>query len=375
MSYAQITGWGMYVPTKVVTNENLIETGLQSSDDWIVTRTGIKERRMRAQGEATSDMAVRAAQQALQMANTHPGEIDLIVVATSTPDHLLPATASLVQERLGASRAGATDLNAVCSGFVYALIMAAGQIEAGRCKRVLLIGADSLSPYIDWEDRNTCVLFGDGAGALLLQASEEAGVLAGSLGSDGSGASLLIVPAGGSRLPVDANTLVNGDYHIKMNGPQVFRFATQTLGKAAEKVIHDSGLTTADIDLLIPHQANLRIIETTAKRLKLPMEKVFVNVDKYGNTSAASIPIAFCEAIEEGRVMPGDYVVLTSFGAGLTWAAAVVRWGMPLPVHISPWSRLRQQLRGRSVSLRSWLRRQGRKVRASTERALPGGES
>ncbi|MBI2912400.1 MAG: ketoacyl-ACP synthase III [Chloroflexi bacterium] len=362
MAYAQIVGWGMYVPSRVVTNDNLVEMGLDTSAEWIVTRTGIKQRRRAAQGEATSDMALRAAQQALQVANVHPGEVDLIIVATSTPDHILPATASLVQDRLGASGAGALDLNAVCSGFVYALIIAAGQIESGRCKRALLIGADALSPYIDWRDRNTCVLFGDGAGALVLQASEQAGVLAGCLGSDGSGAGLLIVPAGGSRLPANSHTLGNGDHHVKMNGPQVFRFATQMLGKAAERALQASGLTTADIDLLIPHQANLRIIEATANRLKLPMEKVFVNVGKYGNTSAASIPIALCEAIEEDRVKPGDHVVLTSFGAGLTWAAAVVRWGRPLPVRISRWGALRQRLQGLLASLRSLLRRLGRSM-------------
>ncbi|HEU4759473.1 MAG TPA: beta-ketoacyl-ACP synthase III [Dehalococcoidia bacterium] len=328
MPYAQVAGWGKYVPTRVVTNDSLVQGGLDTTDEWITSRTGIKQRRLIAQGEATSDMALKAGQQALAVAGVSPGEIDLIIVATCTPDHLLPATASLVQERIGAFRAGAMDINAVCSGFVYGLVVAAGQIEAGRARRVLVIGADTLSPYVDWQDRNTCVLFGDGAGAVLLAASTEPGILAGSLGSDGSGADLLMLPAGGSRQPPNSHALVNGDHHIKMNGPQVFRFATQMLAKSGERVVAASGLRMRDIDLLVPHQANLRIIETTAKKLRVPMEKVFVNVDRYGNTSAASIPIAFCEAIEEGRVKAGDHVLLASFGAGLTWAATVVRWGL-----------------------------------------------
>lgn len=363
MPYAQIAGWGMYVPSRVVTNEDLAQSGLDTSDEWIGSRTGIKERRVVAQGEATSDLAVKAAQQALQVARVHPQEVDLIIVATSTPDHILPATASLVQERLGALRAGALDINAACSGFVYGLVLGAGQIEAGRARSVLVIGADALSLRVDWRDRTTCVLFGDGAGAVLLQASDEPGILASSLGSDGSGADLLIIPAGGSRYPGDAEASRNGDCYIKMNGPQIFRWATQMLGRAAEKVVEASELTPAEIDLLIPHQANLRIIEAAARRLKLPLEKVFINVDKYGNTSAASIPIALCEAIEAGRLQAGDHVVLTSFGAGLTWAAAVVRWAMPLPVEVSRWTRLHLRLRARMARLRYSLRRQGRRIR------------
>ena len=370
MPYAQIAGWGMYVPSKVVTNENLIERGLDSSDEWITTRTGIRQRSLVAQGEATSDLAVKAAQQALQVAYVHPRDIDLVIVATSTPDHLMPATASLVQDRLGAFNAGALDLNAACSGFVYGIIVGSGQIEAGRSKRVLVIGADALSIHLDWQDRSTCVLFGDGAGALLLQASEEASILASSLGSDGSGAGLLIIPAGGSRLPANSHTFHDGDHYLKMNGPQIFRWATQMMAKAAEKAIQSSGLTLQDIDLLIPHQANLRIIEATAKKLGLPGEKVFINLDKYGNTTAASIPIALCEAIEEGKVKRGDHVVLTSFGAGLAWAAAVIRWGMPLPVRVSRWRRWRQRFQGWLAALRSLLLRRGRRIRASVEGAL-----
>ena len=255
------------------------------------------------------------------------------------------------------------DLNAGCSGFVYALTIGAGQIEAGRVRQVLIIGAEALSVHVDWEDRNTCVLFGDGAGALMLEASEEPGILSASLGSDGSGASLLIVPAGGSRMPASADTIGNGDHHLKMEGKQVFRISTQMLGKAAQKVISDSGLTTADIDLFIPHQANARIIESMAKKLNLSMDKVFVNISKYGNTSAASIPIALCEAIEEERLKLGDRVLLTGFGAGLTWSAVVVRWGMPLPVLVTRLGHWRQRVEVQLARLRSGRRRLARRVR------------
>ncbi|HXG37072.1 MAG TPA: beta-ketoacyl-ACP synthase III, partial [Dehalococcoidia bacterium] len=312
MPYAQITGWGMYVPTKVLTNQDLVNTGLDSSDEWITTRTGIKERHIVAKGEATSDLALKAARQALKTANVPPKDLNLVIVATCTPDHFLPATAALVQDRLGAVHAGAMDVNAACSGFVYAMIMAAGQIESGRCKTALVVGADVLSVFVDWQDRRTCVLFGDGAGAVVLQAGDEPGILGTSIGSDGSGANLLIVPAGGTRIPSNQETMRNGHHYLSMNGSQVFRFATQIMGKDAEKVIETSQLTPEDIDLFIPHQANMRIIEAAAKRLKLEPERVFTNVQSYGNTSAASIPIALCEAAEQGKVAPGNHIVLTS---------------------------------------------------------------
>lgn len=369
MPYAQITGWGMYVPPKVMSNEDLVAEGLDTSDEWITSRTGIKQRHVVSPGEATSDLALRSARQALKVANVSPRDIDLIIVATSTPDHILPSTASIVQDKLGAIKAGALDLNAACSGFVYALIMATGQIEAGRCKRALVIGADVLSVYVDWKDRSTCVLFGDGAGAIVLQAGDEPGVLSSSMGSDGSGANLLIVQSGGSRTPYSQKGRNAGGQYLAMNGSQVFRFATQIMGKNAEEVIETSGLHSEDIDLFIPHQANLRIIDSAAKRLKLSPEKVFTNVDAYGNTSAASIPMAICEAIAQGRINQGNHIVLTSFGAGLAWASAVVRWGFPPPEGASPANRLRRNLEYRLTRLNSRVRRLSRRVRTTITRS------
>ena len=363
MPYAQIAGWGMCVPSKVLTNDDLVKAGLNTSDEWITSRTGIKQRHVVSAGEATSDLALKAAQRALAKANADPREIDLVVVATSTPDHVLPSTASLVQDRLGAFRAGALDVNAACAGFVYALTLATGQIESGRCKQALVIGADALSLYVNWKDRSTCVLFGDGAGAVLLRSGEEPGVLATSLGSDGSGAGLLIVPAGGSRHPSTNDSLRNGNHYLSMNGPQVFRFATQIMGRDAERVMAASGIGPDDVDLFVPHQANLRIIETAAKRLKLAPNKVFTNVSEYGNTSAASIPIALCEAIDEGRLKEGDHMVLSSFGAGLAWASAVVRWGTPQPVQLTAAGRLRRAVGLRTLRARSRLRRTLGRVR------------
>ena len=358
MPYALIAGWGMYVPPRVVTNDAFERMGLDTSDEWIATRTGIEQRRLVGRDEATSDMAVRAAEHALQVAGGHVGDIDLVLVATCTPDQVMPSTASIVQDRLGISDAGALDLNAACAGFVYALTMGAGQIESGRAKQVLVIGADALSIHLNWKDRSTCILFGDGAGAVLLRASDEPGVLSTTMGSDGSGAGLLSIPGGGSRLRTNGNGTYNGDSYLQMNGPQIFRWATQMMTKAAERVMHASRLKAEQIDLFIPHQANMRIIEATAKRLGLPLERVFANVARYGNTSAASIPIALCEAIENGLVKRGDNIVLTSFGAGLSWAAAAVRWGVDVPSHVPPWTPLRWRLETRIAAVRSAIRRQ-----------------
>ncbi|HZP26886.1 MAG TPA: beta-ketoacyl-ACP synthase III [Dehalococcoidia bacterium] len=365
MPFAQITGWGMYVPPKVVTNDDLVASGLDTSDEWITSRTGIKQRHLIAQGEATSDLALRSARQALKIANTNPRDLDLIIVATCSPDHFLPSTASIVQDKLGATRAGAMDLNAACAGFVYGLILATGQIEARRCKRVLVVGADALSIYVNWNDRSTCVLFGDGAGAVVLETSDEPGVLATSMGSDGSGAKLLQVEAGGSRLPYSREGPGSNDHYLTMDGAQVFRFATQIMGKDAEKVIEGSNLESEDVDLFIPHQANQRIIDTAAKRLKLDPEKVFTNLDAYGNTSAASIPIAICEALEQERIKPGNHVVLTSFGAGLAWASAVIRWGQAQPASRSAVGRLTRGIEYRLSRLGSRLRRLSRKLPGS----------
>jgi 3-oxoacyl-[acyl-carrier-protein] synthase-3 len=373
MPYAQIEGWGMHVPSRIVPNESFVKMGLNTSKEWIASRTGIEERRVAARNEPTSDIAVKAAQRALRVANAHASDVDLIVVATCTPDHIMPSTASLVQNRLGARRAGALDMNAACSGFVYALAMGAGQIEAGRAEQVLVIGADELSIHLDWRDRSTCVLFGDGAGAVLLRAATGPGVMASTMGSDGSGADLLMIP-GGARLPVNGNGRGNGGRYLKMNGPQIFRWATQMMSRAAEDVIHTSGLKTDQIDLFIPHQANLRIIEATAKRLGLPPDKVFANVGRYGNTSAASIPIALCEALAAGRIDRGDNIVLTSFGGGLSWAALALRWGVPTGAKPSRWVPIRMGFETRVAAVRAAMRRQQRRVGASLEERFRGDQ-
>ncbi len=372
MRYAQIAGWGMYVPSRVMTNDRFVEMGLDTSHEWIATRTGIETRRLVGPDEATSDMAVKAGQQALQTAGARPGEVDMVIVATCTPDHIMPSTASLVQDRLGLENAGAIDLNAACSGFVYALITAAGLIEAKRARQVLVIGADELSIHLNWKDRSTCILFGDGAGAVVLRAGKEPGILASTTGCDGSGANLLTILGGGSRHRLNGHSPGGGDYYLRMNGPQVFRAATQAMAKAAQKVMAASGMAPQDVDLFIPHQANIRIIESTARRLGVPLEKVFTNVRHYGNTSAASIPIALCEAISAGRVQIGTKIVLASFGAGLTWAAVALRWSIDVTRRPPPWSPLQWRLGTRVAAVRSAIRRQERKVLATIDEKLRG---
>jgi 3-oxoacyl-[acyl-carrier-protein] synthase-3 len=378
--YAQISGWGMYVPHQVVPNERFVELGLDTSNEWIATRTGIERRRVVGDHEATSDMAVRAAKEALRVADMHPNELDLILIATCTPDHIMPSTAALVQDRLGAKNAGAMDLNAACAGFVYALSTGVSYIESGRAKNVLVVGADELSTHLDWKDRSTCVLFGDGAGAVVLHASDEPGVMATTMGSDGSGAGLLTIKAGsrnrqnGTRHKNNGKNGTNGaaamsdDYYLRMNGPQVFRWATQMMARAAEKVITSSGLTVGQVDLFIPHQANSRILETTARRLGVPIEKVFSNLKDYGNTSAASIPIALCEAVQSGRVKVGDNLVLASFGAGLTWAALAMRWGVAVDTQVSRWKPLGRGVEERVAAVRSVSRRLGWRVRGEIDK-------
>jgi 3-oxoacyl-[acyl-carrier-protein] synthase-3 len=344
-----------------------VKMGLNTTNEWISSRTGIEERRLAPRNEATSDMAVKAARRALESAAAHASDIDLIVVATCTPDHVMPSTASLVQNRLGARRAGALDMNAACSGFVYALGMAAGQIESGRAKQALVIGADELSIHLDWQDRATCVLFGDGAGAVLLCAGNQPGILASTVGSDGSGADLLTIRGGGSRHRGNGNGKMNGDRYLRMNGPQIYRWATQMMARSADEVLRNSRIKPEDVDLFIPHQANLRIIENTAKRLGIDSEKVFSNVGRYGNTSAASIPIALCEAINEGRIDQDDNIVLSSFGAGLSWAALALRWTVGTGAKRSRWIPIRQRLESRVAAVRSAVRRHERRVRASLD--------
>jgi 3-oxoacyl-[acyl-carrier-protein] synthase-3 len=325
MHKAGILGVGKAVPKRVVTNADLEEM-VDTSSTWIIDRTGIQERRIAANDEATSDIATRAARIALVKAGVNPIDIDLIIVATVTPDMVFPATACLVQANLGATKAAAFDLSAGCSGFIYALDMAARVVQSGAYQRVLVVGADLLSRVTDWTDRSTCVLFGDGAGACVVGRVNSGGILATYLGADGNGGNKLMLPAGGSRNPTSEVTFQKKMHYIHMAGNEVFRFAVKIMGEAAQEVLARANLQPSDIDLFIPHQANIRIIDAAARRLALPSDKVFINVHKYGNTSAASIPIAIAEAVDEGRIQPGKRVVLVGFGAGLTWGAIALEW-------------------------------------------------
>jgi len=321
-----IIGLGTYVPDKVLTNQD-IEKLVDTSNEWIVERTGIRERHIVEPGIATSDLAVIAAEKALLDAGVTADEIDLIIVATATPDMFFPSTACLVQDKIKASKAAAFDLAAGCSGFAYSVVVGSQFIQTGLYKKVLVIGAEVLSKILNWSDRNTCMLFGDGAGAAVLgEVPTGYGLLGVEIGADGSGGHLLNLPAGGSRLPASAETVSEGKHFLQMSGRDVFKFATKVMDEAVIKSLDKAGLSHTDIDCLVPHQANIRIIQSAAKRLKLPMEKVMVNVDKYGNTSSASIPIALNEAVESGKIKNDDIVVLVGFGAGLTWASCVMKW-------------------------------------------------
>lgn len=323
----RISGWGKYLPPRIMPNAELAEL-VDTSDEWIRARTGIRERRIAGDEETTCSLAVNAALVALDKAKVAPQDVDLVLVATCTPDYAnMPATASLVQHALGATRAAAVDLNAVCSGWIYALATGSQFISNGAYKNVLVIGAEVFTRILDWQDRSTCVLFGDGAGAVVLQPTDEPGGLVSFvLGSDGAGACSLYVPAGGSRQPASAETVADRSHYVKMLGRDVFRFATRVLPDSVVEALAAASLTTDDIDVLIPHQANTRIIDHAIKRLKVEPSVVFSNVERYGNTSAASIPVALCEAIECGMVQPGATVVLSGFGAGLSWGTIVWKW-------------------------------------------------
>jgi 3-oxoacyl-[acyl-carrier-protein] synthase-3 len=353
----------MYAPKRVVTNEDLART-VDTTDEWIRTRTGIERRHVASAGESTAEMAIEAARAALRVADADPRAIDLVIVGTSTPNYLFPSTACLVQNALGATRAGAFDLNAACSSFVYALVMGHQAIASGEHRLVLVVGADTLTRVVDWEDRATCVLFGDGAGAVLLRATDgPAGALATLLGADGSGADLLIIPAGGSAMPASLETVQQGLHFLRMDGQEVFRFATGILAQATEEVARKAGLKPQQIDLVIPHQANLRIIASASKRLKLPLERFMVNLQEYGNTSAASVPMALCEAVQAGRIRPGQNVVLVGFGAGLTWAAALIKWSISPAEAVSPTYRVYWRwLLYRWAAIRSRLRQFARRL-------------
>jgi 3-oxoacyl-[acyl-carrier-protein] synthase III len=324
--YAHIVGWGKYTPPNILTNADLAKT-VDTTDEWIRERTGIQQRHIASSKETTAMMGLHAAREAIEVGDVNPNDIDLVIVATATPEYIFPATACLIQDALGASRAGAYDLEAGCSGFVYALATAAGMIRGGMYNTILIVGAETLSRVVDWTDRATCVLFGDGAGALVLRGSDEpGGVMASVLGSDGSGGELLIIPGGGSKNPAGTETVLGKLHTIKMNGREVYRFATRVMVSASRQVAEQAGWLVEEIDLFIPHQANRRIIDSAAKTLKLSPDKVFVNVEQYGNTSAASIPIALCEAIDGGKVNPGDHLLMVGFGAGLTWGSCAIQW-------------------------------------------------
>ncbi len=323
-----MVGVGSYLPKKILTNGEL-EKMVDTSDEWIVSRTGIRERRIAGSQEATSDLAIHAAKKAVAQAKLEPKDIDLIIVATVTPDTITPAAACLVQKALGCGSAVAFDLNAACTGFIYALSCAKQFLLSGEYKTALVIGAEALSRITDFSDRNTCVLFGDGAGAVVLQVKNESqrrGLLASYLASDGTYADLLKVPAGGSRLPASAETVKDKLHYLKMDGNEVFKLAVQKMIEAALAALKLSEVNCQELDLIIPHQANIRIIEAMAKRLKIPMEKVLLTLQKYGNISAATTPIALEEAVLEGKIKKGDLVEMVAFGAGLTWGATVIKW-------------------------------------------------
>jgi 3-oxoacyl-[acyl-carrier-protein] synthase-3 len=320
-----ITGLGCHVPERVVTNDDLAKL-VDTSDEWIVTRTGIRERRFAAEDEALSDIALPAARAALGQAGLTAAEIDLLIVATVTPDMQFPSTAAIVADLLGAREAGAYDLAAGCTGFMYGIAQAFGMVSSGLSNHALVIGADVLSKLMNFADRSTCVLFGDGAGAVVVERVEERGFLAFELGADGSGGKDLHLPAGGSRMPTTAETVASGAHYVHMNGREVFKFATRVLVSSAQAALERAGLAVDDVDVYVPHQANVRIIDHAVAKLGIPKEKVIVNVDRYGNTSSASIPLALAEALSTGRVHAGDTVLMTGMGAGLTWGSAVMRW-------------------------------------------------
>lgn len=322
-----ITGIGIAVPEKVLTNADL-EKMVDTSDEWIRTRTGIRERRISEPHEASSDYAVKAARKAMEMAGVTSDMVDLIICATVTPDMPFPSTACIVQDALGCKKAAAFDMSAACPGWIYGTVMAQQTIASGMYNCALVIGVELLSKLVDWEDRNTCVLFGDAAGAAILQpVSEGKGILASVLGAEGAGGVHLSLPAGGSRHPASHETVTNKLHHIKMNGQEVYKFAVRVMNEATVQVLEKAGLSRAELDLLVPHQANIRIIEGAMKRLELGPDKVLVNLDRYGNTSSASIPVALCEALADGRIKDGDNLVLVSFGAGLVWGSIAMRWG------------------------------------------------
>jgi 3-oxoacyl-[acyl-carrier-protein] synthase III len=360
-SYGNIVGWGKYIPERVVTNQDL-EKIVDTTDEWIIEYTGIRERHHVSEDEQTSQMAVGAAQEALRKAGIHAHDLDLIIVATSSPDYLTPPISSQVQHMLGAGRLGAFTLVAGCTGFIYGLATAQQFIAAGSCERVLVIGVELISRWIDKSDRSTCVLFGDGAGAVVLEATDKpSGVLSYVLGSDGSQAGHLILPGGGSVCPPSHEMLDKRLNYVHMNGQAVFKFASRVWAPSLRESLRKAGLKAKDIDLFIPHQANKRIIDSVARQMGFPPEKVFINIHKYGNTSAASIPIALCEALDTGRAKVGDTLAMVSVGAGLTWASAIVK--------VVERERIKKR-RFWQLPLARWFRRNGHRETETVE-AVP----
>ena len=322
-----ITGLGADVPERVLTNDELSKM-VDTSDEWIVERTGIRERRIASPDQALSDLALPAARQALEQAGRSGKDIDLLIVATVTPDMAFPSTAAILADRLGATDAAAYDLSAGCTGFMYGIAQAYGMLAGGLAKRALVVGGDVLSRIIDWTDRRTCVLFGDGAGAVVMEPVPERGFLAFELGADGEGGRQLYLPAGGSRTPATAETVAQNQHFVQMNGREVFKFATRVLISSAQAVLEETGKTVDDIDVYVPHQANVRIIEYARKKLGIPEDRTVVDVDRYGNTSSGSIPLALADAQGAGMLHAGDLVLMTGMGAGLTWGSALMEWSL-----------------------------------------------
>ena len=323
---SMIAGIGVAVPRKIITNYDL-EKIVDTSDHWIVTRTGIKQRRVLEKGRSNVDLSEQAAREALDRAGLKPEQLEMILVGTITPDYPFPATACLLQARLGASKALAFDLSAGCTGFVYALTVADQFIRSGACQNALVIGVEVLSRIVDWEDRSTCVLFGDGAGAAVVTRTNSGrGILSFDLGSDGRGAELLMIPGGGSSFPTSRETVDRKLHYVKMNGNEIFKFAVRVVEENTLNLLKKAGFTPADLDFLFLHQANLRIIESARKRLKIPPERVPVNIDRYGNTSSAAIPLLIKEEMDAGRLLPGSLVAMVAFGAGLTWGGVLATW-------------------------------------------------
>lgn len=325
---AVIAGIGAYVPEKILTNDDLSKM-VDTNDDWITTRTGISERHIAAADETCSDMAAKAGKAALANAGVDPADIDLLIVATVTPDTSMPSTACYVQPKLGLVNATCFDISAACSGFIYALDIARQYILTGAAGKVMVVGAEKMSSIVDWQDRGTCVIFGDGAGAVILEAGtgSSRGIISTAMGSEGKLASLIRVEAGGSALPASQDTVQNRRHFIKMEGNQVFKSAVRGMSEIADQAMKMAGVTTADIACVVPHQANIRIISAIAEKMSIPMENVVINLNRFGNTTAASIPLALEEAVRTGRIKDGDNLLIVAFGAGLTWGASVIQWG------------------------------------------------